>query len=389
MLLLVIGTVISSPALDFAVSLLPLALSLLIIYSLLINKANLMLSITDCILICMVILSLLMHILFAPFLNITDAVKFYLIFFVFFVGKWSAMNNMEFYFNKHVYFAAFIVFPIALVIAFHFFPREDLSVLFFSNKNNAVAFCLISCLTLRAALPNIFTYYLYGLAFFWVVSFDTLGALLAFFAALLIINFRVSVKNIILATFVLVFFILLFSYSEIPIFERLRLVLSGLREFLAQFSFRDVAEVSYGEYAALQGGSNDVSLFFRLKQWLEIAFIIWDGSRVHIVTGYGMNASIVKTSIGLVPHNDWLRVFFELGVVAFLAFLLLNVRIFISLVKQDKYSTVIFLTVIIFMFSENLINNFLSMSLLYFSTAFILNRQEKINIKAHSGVNNE
>ena len=97
-----------------------------------------------------------------------------------------------------------------------------------------------------------------------------------------------------------------------------------------------------------------------------------DGSLHYLIFGYGMNASMIQTSIGLVPHNDWLRVLYELGFISFVIFLILNAKIYFALLKLDKFLSVIFLTIMIFMLSENLINNFLSMSLLYFSSGYVL-----------------
>lgn len=371
-ILLSVGSFISVSALSKTLSLLPLGLSFILLYSLLINQSSLTLSVSEVLLLLLLVISIVGHFLFAPFINVSEAVKFNLIFLMFLMGRWSSTKSERYYLNRFLLVSISILFPISLITLFHLFPSDDSSILFFSNKNNAVAYCLISAFLLRASIPRSSNALLLLLAFFWVLSLDTLGALLAFFLALFISHFKLSFKNVFLVALLVMTFVLLYLYADIPIFERLRSVLLGLQEFLTQFDLRDVAKVSYGEYASLQGGSEDVSLFFRLKQWLEISFIMLDGSLHYLIFGYGMNASMIQTSIGLVPHNDWLRVLYELGFISFVIFLILNAKIYFALLKLDKFLSVIFLTIMIFMLSENLINNFLSMSLLYFSSGYVL-----------------
>jgi hypothetical protein len=160
-------------------------------------------------------------------------------------------------------------------------------------------------------------------------------------------------------------------FGEIPTLNRLYNVYQGAESFFSTHSLRDVADVSYGDYTVLQGGNQDVSFFFRLKQWLEIFFIMVDGEGWKVIFGYGMEASETLTTIGLVPHNDWLRILFELGLLSFTCFLLLNLALFKKIYSIDKCLATLYLTLLIYMFSENLINNFLITSFLYFSLTFI------------------
>jgi O-antigen ligase len=96
-------------------------------------------------------------------------------------------------------------------------------------------------------------------------------------------------------------------------------------------------------------GSTDMSAFFRIGHWSNIWQIYSSQGLGGILFGYGANQTWVLTVLPLPPHNDYLRVMAEYG--------LLNLLVFVP-----------FTVLLIYFFSENLLDNFTSMAL-FFSNA--------------------
>lgn len=317
------------------------------------------------------------HVIYAPFVSYIDVLKFLFIFVVYLIGKNAGAVDERFYQNKTIAIFIFGFIPLFSFIVFYLAENNTHTVLFFSNKNNAVAFCLTCAILAKVMFPKLNSTLIYFYCIIFVIGFNTLGALLAFVVALLLVNVKFTWRNIVSLILVTVIFALIALYGEIPTLNRLSNVYQGANNFFSTYSLRDVADVSYGGYMALQGGNEDVSFFFRLKQWLEIFFIMVDGEGWKVIFGYGMKASETLTTIGLVPHNDWLRILFELGLLSFTCFLLLNLVLFKKIYRIDKCLATLYLTFLIYMFSENLINNFLITSFLYFSLTFTCYKKQR------------
>jgi len=127
--------------------------------------------------------------------------------------------------------------------------------------------------------------------------------------------------------------------------------------------------MSYGELTQVMG-SSDVSFFFRITHWAELLEKYSNGSLDTMLFGNGVGSSARMTTAGLVPHNDYLRYLFECGLFAFLGFLILNLRIIKD--AGSSYVAIPVITIVIYFFSENLINNFLAMMLFYFLAGFVI-----------------
>jgi O-antigen ligase len=120
--------------------------------------------------------------------------------------------------------------------------------------------------------------------------------------------------------------------------------------------------MSYGEIVR-RAGSTDVSGYFRIKHWVEIWQIYSQNSLDHILFGYGPGQSKLITTALLVPHNDYLRVLVEFGVFNLLCFLALLIIIIKRL--PNKITKSLFTVYIVYSVTDNMIDNFSSMVLLF------------------------
>jgi hypothetical protein len=106
-------------------------------------------------------------------------------------------------------------------------------------------------------------------------------------------------------------------------------------------------------------------LVFRLKHWVNLIGLYMDGPLINQIFGFGVGGSVRLTDIRLVPHNDYIRFFFELGPGLFICFVALNVLIMRKIGRRFIGIPVVFTC--IYYLSDNLVNNFLVMSFLYFT----------------------
>lgn len=318
------------------------------------------------------------HLLFSPYINYSDFTKFLLIFLFYFLGRnvfFSGPFTLNFKSSSWLFgfFPLLIIFPIVCLCVYlaqsYMLGDTTGNILFFSNRNNAIAFTFVAFFVLSVFGLNKKPLYV-GLTIFTLL-YSTLGALLAFILSSIVINLKISFKTTASVIFLSVCGFLIFSYSNLPVFSRIETMMHGLFNFFETYSFDDIAMLSFSDFSALQAGSSDVSMFFRFKHWVEIMSIA-SRDLFLLIPGWGMNASIELTNLKLVPHNDWLRILFELGIFSFLSFLFLFFSILNKLKRISKSLCTIFLCVNIYYLTENIINNFLITSIFYFSVGMVI-----------------
>lgn len=229
----------------------------------------------------------------------------------------------------------------------------------FANRNNAglYAVTLLALLNVLRPQPlqNLLLYCLAGTAF------GTLGVLLAVLAALtlavggrraiLFIGISVAVMSAILFFIPLDYWVL----SRIkPVIASIKLIVSG---------HVDITAVTYGDLVRLLQ-TTDLSFLFRIKHWLNLWNLYSSSPADVIVFGMGIGASARLSDTGLIPHNDYLRLLIECGPVTFAGF----VAMIWLMLKHcgRRWEAVPLIAVTIYFFSENLIDNFVAMSLFFF-----------------------
>ena len=110
-------------------------------------------------------------------------------------------------------------------------------------------------------------------------------------------------------------------------------------------------------------GTTDMSAFFRVTHWTNIWQIYSSLGIGGILFGYGASQTGVLTVLPLPPHNDYLRVLAEYGLLNFLVFAIFVFTIVFSL--KDRAAKTMYTVLLIYFLSENLIDNFTSMTLFF------------------------
>ncbi len=236
----------------------------------------------------------------------------------------------------------------------------------FANRNNAGAYAVVvlALYTVLAGKPleNVLAYLFIG------VMFGTLGVLVAVTFALLI---NVS-RGWHLVALVLSGVVVAILYNTVPEFgkvSRLQPVI-GTIQLMVQGEI-DPVRVTFAELVQ-RLNTKDLSFMFRIKHWLELLAVYQAGTPYQWMFGFGLGDSVRVTYLHLIPHNDYLRFLYELGLVTMIGF----VWVLVSIVKTigRGWTLVPLLAMIAYFFSENLVDNFTAMLIFYFSAGTLMQR---------------
>lgn len=131
-------------------------------------------------------------------------------------------------------------------------------------------------------------------------------------------------------------------------------------------------ELDYGNLSNMYGTS-DCSGLWRISHWRSCIDVIADANIVQLLCGYGIGAS--NLLLYKVPHNDFLRVLMEQGVIGLALYTAFFLTVFRRIDYRYRYCIV---AVAIYCFSENNMDNLLFMSIFVF---FLASAQSQAQIQ--------
>lgn len=281
-------------------------------------------------------------------------------------ARFEAQLHRRYNFNKNVkaLFVLLILLPIIvwmlqLVMGLISLGAVE-GVSIFANRNNAALYTvtLFALYNVISGKPvkSFLLYLLVG------ACFGTLGVLLAILVSLSICVTRNNTYIKVGMLMILLSIGLMYMVSpDFGVFTRITTVIDS---FIFIVSGRiDLAVVTYAELVNLLQ-TTDLSFIFRLKHWLNLLSLYSNGSIFDWVFGYGVGSSSRMADISLVPHNDYLRYLFECGFVTFVGFISIITLIIYRCGR--RWESVPLVVVTFYFFSENLVNNFIAMTLFYF-----------------------
>jgi hypothetical protein len=315
--------------------------------------------------------------------NLLDAVKIGAIFLFYFAGKSTKINHFDTLPEKSLV-RVFVLLPVFISIFDLYFRSQavgdvigDTTVAFFSNRNNAVLYSVVSCWIL--VLANVNRWAILAHVVGCALVFKTLGALVAVGAAIYLVYFGLNFLKLVVLALILaaLYFVVGPELSQLSVFGRVQDAVSGVTGALsASGGLLGLDRMNYGELAHA-AGTKDISFIFRLKHWINIINIYDAGSIWHQLFGFGVDSSLDLTDLNLLPHNDYLRFFFELGPGLFFAFLGLNALIVWRIGRTLLMIPAIF--IFVYCFSENIVNNFLVMTLFYYMAGALTAQRPRLN----------
>lgn len=199
------------------------------------------------------------------------------------------------------------------------------------------------------------------------LMFSTLGVVIALGVALVAsLSFRRYLPAYLAAA--LLVGLLLFGPVELPVGERLASLWEGVSAITALGLWTSLHDLSYGDLYILTGENSDLSLFFRLKHWEDLLLVWTSDGWASLLFGLGVGSAPLHTEIGLVPHNDYLRLLVEAGPLGFAGFVGIVGWLLVSIGRNALLLSTA--AVSIYFFTENLVSNFAAMTLFYWFAGY-------------------
>ena len=213
------------------------------------------------------------------------------------------------------------------------------------------------------------------LLIFTILISGTIGALLSVITGIvyfLFKNKKIKILSFIPFLFVSIFLIIILDFE---IVNRAKSMYYALMPLFLNVDILELKDVKFGDVVAVSG-SSDLSLLFRIKHWLDIVFFL--SNDYIFLFGYGFDSVKFELPLNMAkyPHNDYLRIIAEAGLVFFLILISRLYKLFNNIKNIEVKSFFIMFAVITF--SENMLNNFLTTSFIFISLGYY-NHLYKIN----------
>ena len=129
-------------------------------------------------------------------------------------------------------------------------------------------------------------------------------------------------------------------------------------------------QLDFGDLSSIYGNSN-LSGIWRISHWRSCIDVVADANIVQLLCGHGIGASSLL--LNKVPHNDYLRVLMEQGIIG----LTLYTTFFITVLRRiDSRYWYCIVAIALYCFSENNMDNLLFMSVFVFFLASAQNRAQ-------------
>lgn len=279
--------------------------------------------------------------------------------------------------NKRKFFIAIISILLALSIIFgkvFEYGGQVRLVGIFTNPNNLSLMALPLLFFINEDKDSILKRWFLNLfVIIILIISSTVGATLAYMAANAY-KYRKKIKKIYVSLpLVLVIFLLLFNILDLREFQFTNRIIMQFSIINERFSdITSMTEINYGNLAH-QYGTAYLSGIWRIELWTRVLHIISDSNIIKFLFGYGVGSS--HSLLGHVPHNEYLRIFLEQGLIGFILIMIFFVIIWFRINSKYRYLLLMFA---IFSFTENNISNFLFMSLFIFFIGSVQVRKNKI-----------
>ena len=236
----------------------------------------------------------------------------------------------------------------------------------FANRNNAAVYAV----TVLALVAAILGRPVRSLILFMAagVMFGTLGVLLAVVIALALTVARPR-ELLVLALLIAAAGAGYMIWPEEKPFVRFTPVIDSIR-YIVDGRIK-LHSTTFGELVLLLK-TQDLSFVFRLKHWVDLMAVWSAADAYHWLFGFGVGSSVRESDLRMVPHNDYLRLLFEFGLVTLAAFVAMLALLFVRLGR--RWETVPLLAVAIYLFSENLVTNYTAMAFFFFSAGVLAER---------------
>lgn len=290
--------------------------------------------------------------LFSPYSpRYSMLLKFFGYFTLFLYGKLCASKGYEFSCNRIVLLSC-ILLPLLVVLFLDDSPQKTK---FFANSNMftfwGISMSLLYYL-IKSKKNNVMVY-CWLILVGHIVAGTSLGIIVAVMISICILNWNRI--NKLASLLIIVLMVLCIMYLDIPAFARMRDSIAIFNSLTID-DFIHTENVNFYEIQSAHSGSgrdDNASFLWRIMQWTTLltGYIV---SPLNYLFGMGADWSIAYTQKP--PHNDFVLILVEYGIIVF-SFILSFVKKVYQVIKVDNVVYFI-LPIIIYHITENLLDTF-------------------------------
>ena len=207
------------------------------------------------------------------------------------------------------------------------------------------------------------------------------GAFLLSFAILANINSWSFRKIITYVFYVLLFVLFIFFITKNYVGDLHQKIFSPLY-VLEKYTLAEFLEFS-SKQARIQdlGSDLDSSLTWRLYTWVYFINYIFSGDLFNILFGNGLKSYTVVLDNNKPPHNDFILILIDYGIVFWTIFIFLLRKIYINITKRYESFIPVFFIWILRLLLENTVNSFYITSTIIMFLSVIIGFYSKKNEK--------
>lgn len=277
-------------------------------------------------------------------------------------GAIVAKEYKYIYINRNL-LRFFIVAPLLLVLFLDKTPSKEM---FFADGNMYTLYgvcCSMLYYVCNEKDENVFKKSI-GIVIVYLAVGSSMGIIVAFLLSSILINKdrRGFIKGLLLLSIIFLAFV---AFVDIPITYRIKNTFD-IFSSLSIDDWKNLGDVNLYDLQMdnpVEDGnrSDNTSAIWRMKHWLVV--VLDYISNIPVCLPFGEGVDYISTKFGKAPHNEWLRILAEFGVVIF-AFCLIGA---IKLYKRLKNSNVSYfvLPFIFYMLTENIVETYINCSIFF------------------------
>lgn len=182
-------------------------------------------------------------------------------------------------------------------------------------------------------------------------------------------------KSLFFIIVTLLIFSLGYFLENIPFLTRIKIQIAIIFEERYKLS-NYYHNFDYGYLIEKYGAAGYTSALTRIQIWMKALTLFNEQSILYKLFGGGAKYSEVLCKV--MPHNEYIRILLDYGIIGLIIFLLIFMIIFISTKKKYQYIILIFL---IFFITENVFDNMLFMTLLSLFIPSIIENKKTLACK--------
>ena len=277
-------------------------------------------------------------------------------------GVIIAKENRTIYTNK-ILLRFLIFFPLLLVLFLDKTPSKEM---FFSDGNMYTLYgvcCSMLYYVCNENEAHVFKKSI-GIVIAYLAVGSSMGIIVAFLLSAILINKerRNFIKGLLLLAIIIVLFVVL---VDIPITYRIKNTFD-IFSSLSLDEWKNLGDVNLYDLQMenpVEDGnrSDNTSAIWRMKHWLII--VVDYINNIPFCLPFGEGVDYISTKFGKAPHNEWLRILAEFGVIIFTCCMLGAIKLY----KRLKNSNIAYFIMpfIFYMLTENIVETYINCSIFF------------------------